>query len=1063
MLDESKYATIAEAYEDYLPVLLRCQTIYNSILLARIKRKGLTISESKVQDYLDHQQHLALLRKVLVRGSDLYRRVLKEDSDINNYVRYTRSGTNAKKGTGSSCTREEFYKFLLHELKEVPNSYDKDSILNAIELQTFMPLQRGTDNVLIPYQLHLEELKQILETAANKYAFLNQEEDGITIKDKIIALMKFRIPYYVGPLNTSHRGPYTWAVRKEDGPIYPWNFEQKIDLSQSAEKFIRRMTNTCTYLLGEDVLPRHSLLYSEFALLNELNNVRYDGRPLTKDVKEQLIRDTYIQVERKPRVTKKYIANYLKSHNLTTGNGVVSGIDIEVQGDLKSYRDMHRILGNQFNTDMAENIILWITLFGEAKDVLVSNIKHAYPQITQEQIKALKQLNYTGWGRLSHELLTNVTTDDQPYSIITMLRTTDKNLMQLLSHEYGYKAAIEIRNQAFMGKENQSVDYVIQSIGLNPAARRATYQALALVNEITKIRKALPKKIYVEVNRFDGAKKRTNKRKDQLLNLYKNISDEGKLWSEKLKHESNDKLLQEKLYLYYLQLGKCMYTGEPIDISLLFSNHYHVDHIIPRALKKDDSITNKVLVKAEVNAEKSDADYLPDSIRLKQMPMWQFYLAQGLISQEKFNRLTRNTDYTEEELKSFISRQLVETSQSAKGVIEVLKNLYPNTDIVYVKAGNVSDFRKRHKYSKCRSLNDTHHAKDAYLNIVVGRVYSEFFGKFIYGKNTYNIAKEKYNFTKLFDCLITNENSLIWDPAVHKAIVNYTMSMQSIHITRRTAPIKGALHDETVYKAKYVKSHSGTQYLGLKANLTNVAIYGGVKGITISYYTITEVQYNKTGKLEQWMVAIPLMASATIKTVDDVCHYVENHILDGKKYTLSKILYQKLYKHTKIKINGFYYTLGGKSTDAFYIDSACPLLLDDASVSYLQVIERAVSNGDFSHRHISLDSNLELYRVLMNKGQHGIYLKLKNLTSKIEYLADKGMETFTSLSLEDQCKALLEILNLFTHKSSTSNIKNYFDFNASRLKVGAKLTKLEEFCIIEESVTGLIKKTVKIK
>lgn len=34
------------------------------------------------------------------------------------------------------------------------------------------------------------------------------------------------------------------------------------------------MTNKCTYLLGEDVLPKNSLLYTEFVLLNELNNVR---------------------------------------------------------------------------------------------------------------------------------------------------------------------------------------------------------------------------------------------------------------------------------------------------------------------------------------------------------------------------------------------------------------------------------------------------------------------------------------------------------------------------------------------------------------------------------------------------------------------------------------------------------------------------------------------------------------------------------------------------------------------------------------------------------------------
>ena len=46
-----------------------------------------------------------------------------------------------------------------------------------------------------------------------------------------------------------------WAVRKE-GKIYPWNFDEMVDLEASAEQFIRRMTNKCTYLPSEDVLPK---------------------------------------------------------------------------------------------------------------------------------------------------------------------------------------------------------------------------------------------------------------------------------------------------------------------------------------------------------------------------------------------------------------------------------------------------------------------------------------------------------------------------------------------------------------------------------------------------------------------------------------------------------------------------------------------------------------------------------------------------------------------------------------------------------------------------------------
>ena len=56
-----------------------------------------------------------------------------------------------------------------------------------------------------------------------------------------------------------------------------------------------------------------------------------------------------------------------------------------------------------------------------------------------------------------------------------------------------------------------------------------------------------------------------------------------------------------------------------------------------------------------------------------------------------------------------------------------MKQLYEKegTRVIPVKAGIVSDFRKDDlNMLKSRRINDYHHAKDAYLNIVAGDVYS---------------------------------------------------------------------------------------------------------------------------------------------------------------------------------------------------------------------------------------------------------------------------------------------------------------------------------------------------
>ncbi len=52
---------------------------------------------------------------------------------------------------------------------------------------------------------------------------------------------------------------------------------------------------------------------------------------------------------------------------------------------------------------------------------------------------------------------------------------------------------------------------------------------------------------------------------------------------------ASGKLNSKKLYLYYLQMGRDVYTGEPIDIEDLFDDsRYDIDHIYPRSLTNDN-------------------------------------------------------------------------------------------------------------------------------------------------------------------------------------------------------------------------------------------------------------------------------------------------------------------------------------------------------------------------------------------------------------------------------------------------------------------------------------------
>ena len=133
---------------------------------------------------------------------------------------------------------------------------------------------------MIPYQLHLKELKKILDNAENYLELLKQtDENGVSVKEKIISVFSFRIPYYVGPLNKN--AAHSWVVRTDE-KIYPWNFNRVVDTEKSSEGFIINLISKCGYT-GEEVLPKESLLFSEYCVWNEINPLKVNGEKIPRN------------------------------------------------------------------------------------------------------------------------------------------------------------------------------------------------------------------------------------------------------------------------------------------------------------------------------------------------------------------------------------------------------------------------------------------------------------------------------------------------------------------------------------------------------------------------------------------------------------------------------------------------------------------------------------------------------------------------------------------------------------------------------------------------------------
>ncbi|MDE7089163.1 MAG: type II CRISPR RNA-guided endonuclease Cas9, partial [Prevotella sp.] len=485
-----------------------------------------------------------------------------------------------------------------------------------------------------------------------------------------------------------------WCERVEGGRIYPWNFEEKIDTKRTAEKFIERMVRHCTYLTGETALPKQSLLYERFEVLNELNNVRVYGEKLSEESKQDIYRKLF---ESGKKVSLKRLESYLIANNLMLkgDENVISGLNGGFQSSLTSLGRFLGAVGERAlydeNREMVENIIFWGTVYGNDKKFLRERIRENYGSdvLSDQELKRILGFKFTGWGRLSRSFLTmeGVSKKDGVIrSLIGAMWETNDNLMELLSENYTY---VDVLNEQIQRAEKPLSEWEIEDLDdlyLSAPVKRMVWQTMNILKELEQVLGQAPTRIFVEMAREEGKKgDKKDSRKQKLAALYKAIKSEDKVWRKETEELPERAFRSKKLYLYYLQMGKCMYTGERIELQDLMSdNMYDIDHIYPRHFVKDDSIENNlVLVKKEKNAHKSDVFPLESDIQKRMHSTWKMMLEKGFMTPEKFRRLTRVTSFTEEEKAQFISRQLVETRQGTKAITQVLQQAFPESDIVF--------------------------------------------------------------------------------------------------------------------------------------------------------------------------------------------------------------------------------------------------------------------------------------------------------------------------------------------------------------------------------------------
>lgn len=1067
--EEESEALVAE-YE----LLGYLKAVYNYILFENVFAGCNYISEAMIKIYEEHKKDLKVMKDLFRCDKDLFGKMFRQSNkELKNYSAYIggRSHYDGKGHRGKHCSQTDFYGFVKDLIKSNESKFTDEQALeyikNKLENGTLLPLILHADNGLFPYQVNEAELKKILENAEKDFPAFAEKTDGLTVSDRICSIMRFRIPYYVGPLNDHHKdkGGNSWIVKKKEGKILPWNFDEMVDKAASNENFMRRMTSKCTYIHGADVLPKCSVVYQKYNTLNQLNKLKINGEAISVELKQRLYRDLFLVY---PKVSankiKKYLMEIGEIKRTESDEYKISCEENEFTASMSTYITLKRILGDLVDTDevLCEDIVLWHTLNTD-KSVVEKLIRNKYSDILDdEKIRKLKGLNFKDFGKLSKEFLCGIygkvdkETGEASHTILSLLYDTNMNLNEIInSPEYDFKGAIANAN----GDESGDVTYeTLEEMYISPATRRGIWQALKMCDEYVSALGRTPDKIFVEVTRTNKSeqKGKTKSRKEILQELYKDCNDVDDLLHE-LNGKSDMDLRSERLYLYFRQLGRCAYTGEPIDLEYLPTDTYDVDHIIPRSIVKDDSLENKVLCKRAKNAEKTNAYPLPKGFT-NQQPLWKILHEKGLMSDKKYNNLTRVTPLTDAEKQGFVQRQIVITSQTVKAVADLLQKKYPKTKVVYSKAENVSDFRSKFDFYKCRETNDLHHARDAYLNIVVGNVYDTFYTKL------YNIYKEGKSPSlsgeyRLFEKSVANA----WTMNESIATVRKVMSRFSMSVTRFSYCDHGAF-----YEQKASAASKNLSPISESSPLINVEQYGGYSGQRTAYFAIIE-SINRNGKLIKTFECVPVIVQYKMENNPNALNEYLSSYLNSPKVLVNKIRNKSL-----IIYNGTPVYLAGKNNDTIIkVHKAVQWFTDNEIDQYIKAIGKLLDinenrkinkNEETYNMHINRNgkisvqlnrsNNIKIYDKIIKQLSLPIYLGIKSIVNYRECLVSKRSQ-FSEISVFSQINVLNEITKFMRCKGLQSNLSEIgLASNAGRLFISNNITDAD-VVLINSSPCGL--------
>ena len=523
------------------------------------------------------------------------------------------------------------------------------------------------------------------------------------------------------------------------------------------------------------------------------------------------------------------------------------------------------------------------------------------------------------------------------------------------------------------------------------------------------------------------------------------------------KFDNTKKISSDSLFLYFTQLGKCMYSGKDLDIDSL--EKCQIDHIVPQSLVKDDSFDNRVLVIPNENQRKLDDLVVPSDIRVKMYSFWKLLFDHELISPKKFYSLIK-TEYTERDQERFINRQLVETRQITKNVTQIIEDHYSTTTVAAIRANLSHEFRVKNHIYKNRDINDYHHAHDAYIVALIGgfmrnrypnmhdskAVYSEYMKMFRKNKNDKKRWKDGFVINSM-NYPYEVDGEVIWNPDIINEI-RKCFYYKDCYCTTKLDQKSGQMFNLTVLPND-AHSAKGTTEAVVPVNKarSNVNKYGGFSGL--QYIIVAIEGKKKRGKKfveVRTLAGVPLHLKAA--SLDEKIKYIE----EKKGLSDVKIIKDNIPVNQMIEMDGGEYLL---TSPTEYVNGR-QLVLNEKQCALIEDIYNAMHKGDYDNLEDVL--MIQLY-IELTKKMKALYPAYVNIAERFENMN----EDYVAVSKEEKANIIKQMLFIMHRGPQKGNIV-YDDFKISG-EVGRLRSKnhnLNNITFVSQSPTGIYFKKYKL-